>query len=350
MTTREVSDAIKIAEKIIRVQGNLFIKDLLRTKKRTEARIRIGSTKEDILENLVEAIEAGYILRSDLEAWTLEVEGWGKQHVYLYRVARKLAEDPFWRSTQTFQRKLKQYPTLQLDPSEAPDLEFPPELKISAVSFSDRTFEVIWRRRFEQWDRVPTEDEERTIHGDKYQLRAYRQKLSRAVTRFVLKPDAKMAALFLQIPLQDPTHSSARDLVKDTLAELLGWHNLEAVSLSEPIKAIDAAELTSASSGEDSEIVAQNTRFGAGGASVAFDADPGNTSWKSIPAVRRVRQALKERDFSGDTATFLVKLRGDEGMSRDVMMSLNAKQKRIYFSAQMTSKEVWYALSAIFER
>jgi hypothetical protein len=348
MATRDMSDAIKIANKIIRVQGNVFIKDLLRKKKRIEARIRIGNTKEDILENLVEAIKAGYIVRADLEAWTQEVEGWGKQHVYLYRVAKNLAAEEFWRSSAAFQKELKQHSALNLGESEAPDLEFPTELKISSLSFTDRVFEVIWRRRLERWDRDETYDEKRTIDGDKYELRAYRQRMSRAVTRFVLKPDERVAALFLQVSLKDPTHEIARGMVKDTLSDLFGWKSLEAVNLSEPIKSIDQEELNSARAGDDSEIVAQSTKFAAEGASVAFEADPGNTRWKSIDAVRRVRGALKEKEFSGDSATFQIRLRAEEGMGRDVLMSLHAKQKRIYLHAQMTSKEVWYALNAIF--
>ena len=43
VTSRDVSDAIKIAERIIRVQGNVFIKDLLRKKKRTEGRMSLLS-------------------------------------------------------------------------------------------------------------------------------------------------------------------------------------------------------------------------------------------------------------------------------------------------------------------
>jgi hypothetical protein len=350
MKSQGAAAAIKIAEKIIRTQGNVFIKDLLRKKKRAEVRIRIGSTKEEILENLVEAIDAGYIVLADLEAWIQEVEGWGRQHVYLYRVSRKLAEEPFWRSSDALQRKLKEHGGLTLTESAVLDLDFPQELRISAVSFTDRVFEVIWRRRFEQWDRDESQDEKRTIHGDKYELRAYRQKLSRAVTRFVLKPAERTAAVFVQIPLNDPTHAAARDAVKETLADLLGWENLKAVGLSEAIKLIDQEELKSAQAGNDSQIVAQNTKFAAEGASVAFAADPGNTRWKSIEAVRRVRGALKEKDFSGDSATFQIQLRAEAGMSRDVLMSLHAKQKRVYLSAQMTSTEVWYALEAIFGR
>jgi hypothetical protein len=350
MTSRDVSDAIKIAERIIRVQGNVFIKDLLRKKKRTEGRIRIGTTKDEILDNLIEAIRSGYIVGSDLDAWAQEVEGWGKQHVYLYRVSKKLAEEAYWRSNEALQRRLKQHTDLELTDSGLSALEFPQELKISAVTLTDGVFEVIWRRRFEQWDRDESKDEKRTIDGDRYELRAFRQKLSRAVTRFVLKPAERVAALFVQIPLGDPTHASAREAVKDTLTGLLGWENLRALSLSDAIKLIDQEEMRSAQAGNDSQIVAQNTKFAAEGASVLFAADPGNTRWKSIEAVRRVRGALREKDFSGDSATFQIQLRGEQGMSRDVLMSLHAKQKRVYLSAQMTSKEVWYALAAIFGR
>lgn len=350
MKSREVSEAIKIAEKIIRVQGNLFIKDLLRKKKRTESRIRIGATKDEILENLVEAINSGYVARTDLDAWTQEVEGWGRQHVYLYRVSQALAAEPYWRSNEALQKKLKQHTSLDITSGVSTDLDFPQELRISSATFADGAFEVVWRRRFEQWDRDESKDEKRSIEGDKYELRAYRQKLSRAVTRFVLKPADRSAGLFLQIPLSDPTHAMAREVVKDTLADLLGWANLDPVNLSNAIKLLDQEELESAQTGNDSQIVAQHTKFAAAGASISFDADPGNTRWKSSTAVRRVRSALKNKDFAGDSATFQIQLRAEKGLSRNVLMSLHAKQKRVYLSAQMTATEVWYALDEIVGR
>lgn len=349
MAKRDITNAIKIAEQLARVQGNVFIKDLLRKKKRTESRIRIGATKDAILENLIEAIQEGYITRTDLDLWVQEVEGWGKQHVYLYRVAKSLADDPLWQSRPAVQRKIKQTLGIELSDIVSARLEYPEDLKISDAEFSGGVLALVWRRRYELWDRDKSKDERRTIDGDVYQFRAYRQQLNRAVTRFVVNLKDGLAALFLQIPLADPAHAAARDMVKETVDAIFPWDRLKPVNLSEAIKTIDGQELRSAQAGRDSQIVAQSTRFAAAGASVAFEADPGNTQWKSVEAVRRVRGALKERDFTGDSATFQVRLRGQEGMSRDVLMSLHAKQRRVYLSARMTASEVWSALGPIYE-
>jgi len=75
-----VSRAIDLAQRIVKAQGNIFIKEFLRQKKRDNSAIRIGATKEEILANLIAAIEQGAILGSDLDAWLSDVEGWGKQY------------------------------------------------------------------------------------------------------------------------------------------------------------------------------------------------------------------------------------------------------------------------------
>src|SRR5438093_13307105 len=102
MSTRNpkqtVSTATEVAKSIVKVQGTIFIKELLREKKRIDSTIRIGAGKDEILSNLVEAIEQGKIAQSELDEWVRSVEGWGKQHVYLYRVGAKLAKDPIWAS------------------------------------------------------------------------------------------------------------------------------------------------------------------------------------------------------------------------------------------------------------
>src|ERR1700722_13853463 len=221
--SREMKEAIQVAEKIVGVQGNLFIKELLRSKKRGESNIRIGSTKETILENLIDGIRSGYITRADLDSWAQEIEGWGRQHVYLYRITADLAAESFWSSNEALQKRLKRTTTLNVTRSPQTDLDFPVDLRISSVAYANGSLEVIWRKRYEQWNRDKTKDETRRVDGDEYQFRAYRQELSRAVTRFVLKPNERRAALFIQIPLSDPKHDEARDVVKNALSELLAW-------------------------------------------------------------------------------------------------------------------------------
>src|SRR6266566_4555492 len=90
-----------------------------------ERAIKIGLTKEEILGNLLSAIRAGKITGSDIEAWINEVEGWGKQHVYMYDLTKKLSDSPIWSSPETILTCLKR---LHLDKSWQ---------KTEAISFPD---------------------------------------------------------------------------------------------------------------------------------------------------------------------------------------------------------------------
>jgi hypothetical protein len=348
-SSREISESLELAERIVRVQGNLFIKELLRKKRRTDPTVKIGVTKDEIVQNLTAGIESGRITRDDLDAWIREVEGWGRQHVYLYRVSTRLSKDPIWSSPAVLQRRLRK--SAGMDPSESTgaDLEFPVDLEISSLRYTDGTLEIAWRKRYERWNRDNTKDRSEEIDGDLYEFRAFRQELSRAVTRFVLMPASKRAALFLQIPLGDPAHLTTRSTIASTLEPAFSWDELKSVDVSTVIKAFDEAELAATAGREPGKIIAQNTKFSAAGASVLFEADPGNSQWKNVSAVRGVRRALDAREFSGHSAIFQLQLRTTDGLDRDVTMSLNGKDKRIYLHAQMTAGEVWQVLDTVME-
>ena len=87
-TPEEVANLKRLAAGIIRTQGNRFIKELLRDKG-----IRIGANKDDFERNLTEAIETGKLRLKDIDYWLSQVEGWGNQHVYLYKISTTLRKD-----------------------------------------------------------------------------------------------------------------------------------------------------------------------------------------------------------------------------------------------------------------
>ena len=89
---KDIMKNIKIAESIIKSQGSIFIKELLREKKKAGAPVKIGANKSQSLEYLDQAIRKGYITRVDLESWIADVEGWGKQHVYVYHLPEEFSK------------------------------------------------------------------------------------------------------------------------------------------------------------------------------------------------------------------------------------------------------------------
>ena len=121
------------------------------------------------------------------------------------------------------------------------------------------------------------------------------------------------------------------------------------MKISKVIRSFDDTELAATGGRDPGKIIAQNTRFAASGASILFEADPGNKQWKNVAAVRRVRNALRGNEFEGHSALFQLQLRTAEGLDRDVTMSLNGKERRVYLFAQMTVIEVWQVLDKVTE-
>jgi hypothetical protein len=344
--------AIDIARRVVRAQGNIFVREFLRQKKRDNPAIRIGATKDEILANLVAAIEQGAIAGEDLEAWLADVEGWGRQHAYLYRATTQLSDDAMWKSADRLLAKLTR---AGLHGAWRPgtSLEFPEELSLTSIDLVDGRFEMAWHRRLETWNRDETKDKvpnREIIDGDVFEFRAFRQQLDRSVTRFVLRPASRQAALFVQIPLADPGHDAARDLMRATLAKLFRIDELKPINLSNAIKAFDKMELDPGSNGAGMRVRARNTKFAAKGATVEFDAAPGNDAWKNVAAVRRVRLALKDDDFTGDAARFQVELADVKGLARGVLLSLNGPDKRLYFHSRMTVDEIWSVIDLVDAR
>ena len=88
MAARDRTALRKVVNDLVVVQGNEFVKELLRKKK-----LRIGATKADFEASLYGAIDAGELTADDVSAWLAEVEGWGAHHAYLFRVCTDCAPD-----------------------------------------------------------------------------------------------------------------------------------------------------------------------------------------------------------------------------------------------------------------
>lgn len=340
-------DALRLAERVVRVQGKRFIRELLREKKKAGRPVLIGTRKDEVLNNLRDAIENGWITLNDLQGWLSQVEGWGRQHVYLFRTAKAVADVPQFASLKAFSAHLAEAGLL---PEADDDLIFPNTLSLEAPKHYDGIFELSWKRGRYEWSRDSGMDEERTVEGDLYQFRAWRHEPRRALQRLIIAPDDGLAALFVQIPLGEP-HDEAVAAAMDAAAVALP-EGMPRVSMSRAIRTLDQVDLDGASGELDEDqgrFQARNTRFRARGATIAFSADPEIASYTMVEPVRQVRRALHPEDFSGESAKLVINLTSGTGMRRQVMMSIDGRQDRIYLFAQMTRKEVLAVVAKILE-
>jgi len=176
-----------LVSQIILAQGNVFIKELLRS-----TGVRIGITKADFERNLMKAIDDGTIRREHIEEWLAEVEGWGNQHIYLFKVPSALAKDDIWSDSSKLQKKVVKagFGDLWNAPSS---FEFPEVQKLTAIQYDGSNLRLTWHHGQSWLVRDTSKDYTEEIEGDEYEFHAYRRRAERAVMRFEVALPLRLA-------------------------------------------------------------------------------------------------------------------------------------------------------------
>ena len=192
----------EVVRKVVLAQGNIFIKELLR-----EHGGPLGSTKQEFLDNLERAIDEERITGPILRAWLAQVEGWGEQSVYLYTVPRALRNRAEWRNPELLRAALGAagFPSVW-DADSSP--EYPDSLKLTAVRMCGAVLTFEWHRAWEKLIRLGEHrDKKEVVGNDRIYYKAYLKTGRRAVVRFQIRPDDRLAAAFLQVPATSPEHA-----------------------------------------------------------------------------------------------------------------------------------------------
>lgn len=337
---REIETCLLLADRVVEMQGVLFIKEFLREAARKDNDIRIGVSKRDVVKNIKDAITQGRIPLDRLQHWVDGVEGWGRQHVYLYHVSDTLAKAPWLKQQQALEAKLSAA-RMKKYLNKRDKLDFSEKLELGHIGLDQDGFHCVWRQGITRRKRDDIRDLKRNIDGDPYEFDAYRIQPMRAVMRFELRPRDQLAALLLQRPLSQ--HKDAKTRAKAILSKFFSEAELSDAKIGNAIRVLDQEDLDN----KNAPFKSQQAKFKRQGASIEFVADPGLATWKDVEKVRDVRKALDTPAFSGENARFKVQLSGSGAMQRDIILSLSAQDHRMYFFAQMTADEVWKTLKAI---
>lgn len=345
MSSDDKESLKELARGIVLAQGNIHIKELLRTKG-----IPIGRTKADFERHLVDAIEAGQLTRADFDEWLDNIEGWGDQHVYLYNVTDELVAGPIWHDSDAMRRKVEDLKLASL--WYAPiSLAFPKEPELTRIAFDGTRFQLLWHEGTSSWVRTPPKDYEEEMEGDRYQFRAYRWRDWRSVLRFELDLKACLAALFLSIRIDVPKHKELIGEAFKTVREFLDLAALRKhpVLMANVIKNLDQAQVAPMA-GAKLNAMAHSTRLKSGVAYVQFASTSDRFSyWDSTP-VKEVRLAVRPAnlgDFIGSDGTFEFRQTGGNRLSRDVRVRLFGEDKRVRFWARLKADDVWKVLGVL---
>ncbi len=338
--------AVELVKEVVRAQGAVFIRELLRRKRQDGFPVKIGIGKEQVLENLISAIKKGWLTEKDIDNWLREVEGWGRHHLYPFKANQEIAELEMWENRDILDRALEELSIPII--SEDLSLEFPKKLQLTGALHENEQFEIVWKKRSDDWKRAKPLDYKKEIEGDKHEFRAWRLQRGRTLVRFAMRPRVGQAVILNQVPL-GKEHKDALHKAQTLVLRL--FPKLIPLSISDAVKGLDEADLEGVDGTlgkEQGRIRAQDTRFRAGGASVQFSASEQLVTYNDVEVVRHVREAVPVDEFTGEYAKFHLELRSGTGLNRTVSMSMDGAKRRAYLYAQMTGNEVWAVLDLIF--
>jgi hypothetical protein len=334
------SQTEELARTIVLAQGNDFIKELLRSHG-----LPIGTTKADFEKYLLEAIRDATLTHAHIEEWLREVEGWGNQTIYPYRLSTTSARDPFWKSEAEVKRVLKRS-GLPIDKLWGVDssLKFPSSPTLTGIYFDANVgVQFVWHMGNEIWKRDTSKDYETDIDGDHYQFKASRQLARRTLIRCEIRPADRLAVIFVQLPGEED-HSGIIKTVARVTKPVADLSDARRYSISDSIKGLDGLALTGKPATR--KVHSRNLGLLASGATVTF-ASAGTSSYQNVAAVRRVRNSVNPNEFAGQHGNFTLVLDGADGKSIDVLVHLHGEKYRGHVRSQLTREQVWAAIAHI---
>lgn len=324
--TKNKAQLKKTVQSIIIGQGNDFIKELLR-----DNGIKIGINKADFLRNMLEAIDEERLTSTMLEDWLNKVEGWGDQHVYLYR-------PPLHTAAQI--RKMvssSDYASL-LDHTSTH--EFPTDLKITNIIVTDTLISFSWHQGNKDWLRVKPKDFTRNEGGDLYEYRAYRQISDRTVVRFEWHISEPYCAIFMQQPNTGTLHEDILKKVMGVLREIGVFKSpLQAVSINNAVNTMSAPS---------SRTTATSRRLWAEGGHVDLVSDLPDSGINDIAAIRKVNRSANPSDFQSAEGKFKLTHQIHTSLSKDIKLEVFGIESRIRIWVKCKRDDVYSVINIIW--
>jgi len=312
----EADELKTVIRTVVLAQGNDFIKELLR-----QHQIKIGTTKRDFANNLIEAVDNGTLTEQIVEDWLTEIEGWGNQHLYVFAsptipidgVSAAIRESRFGHLL------------------EAPQsYEFPDDYTLSDIDLDDQGVTLTWHIGKQSWPRVRARDFEREIDGDLFRFDAYRFMRERSVLRFIWRFDEEHCVILIHRN-KDIDHVEARAVIWQALREI-GFCDAPRpiISLSEAVKTASRQDGT------------KQTRMEVDDGYVELKSTSAEGGINQVEAVRQARRAVNDDAFTRAQGRFAVR-QGDD-QDQPISVEVAGEEGRIRIWAQCRREFVRFVI------
>ncbi|SRR6266545_465435 len=294
-----------------------------------QSKLVSSGTKEAIRHRLTAGLDDGKVDVASLIDLLDELEGWGNQHIYLYKSNHKISER--WSSVAYVKSILRKNDLTRLHNKRNP-LVLPPDRQISAIRHSPERLRIQWIEAREWEEHVPDED----IPTDDGILRYFKRRQARGMTIFDWDLLSGHAALLTQRLPHGNKYDEVRKNFEKELEPILGIRQLEKLRLSRSIAKI-----------EDSK-EAMRRQFHhelIGGETVSMTSSTRSEDVFKSPTLEKARQAL-----GGNTLPLIGNLYWQPvsgKFDRVVHVKLYPKDQRVGVFGACRESEVQYLLSRI---
>jgi hypothetical protein len=332
-SSSDIRKARKLIEDVILVQKNVYIRKLLH-----DHHVFAGNTKAQFKDRLNDAIEDGIVTLDHLKSWIDETEGWGDEHVYLYRVNKDLCKN----LEATAKARIKRTSLAALW-NAAPGMAFTGKRKLSSVAFIDGELRFVWHRGAMLEERAPAKDIEprEEVDGETYSYKAYHHFGERTVTRLVVRPSLRLAAVFLPGSSEPATHTDERSTLAAEIVKVFSLGDCDLCSIEKAIPTIEQAIFAG-----EVPLQTRHTRLtDPSGAGYVEFVSAMKQSYTHSASLLQVRSAAGN-NFKGTGAVFFFQMASGANV-RDVRVNLHADFQRIRLFVKLSRPEVWQILELI---
>jgi hypothetical protein len=339
----EFQDTGAIDLMIDRVFGStplLFVKDFLRQHRRASPHVRIGTTIKEVRSNLRDALLSQAIGPAQLEQWLDAVEGWGKQHLYLGRVAKRSLTHAHLLNLNGLRSFLTRrgFATAARDAAAEPSAHV-----ISDLTVDDERATITWRSHSIGYERREELDEVRELDDGQYEFRAHRQMPRRSASRFIIRKTDGITLTLIDIPLgQD--HNAAKQKIDDTAIAVLAPLTSSPIPLGPILRALDQGAVARFGPRQhrslDIGVAPTQARYRTDGGRIEFKSTRESSGYADSRTMRTVRQAMEITRFEGEAGKFHLRFEGSQRQPHSMVVSLNAVEERMFLFSRMDETEV----------
>ena len=300
-----------------------FIQEFLR-----ERSLFFSGTKSTLRRRLEGYLGDGQLGIADLVQLLDEIEGWGNQHIYLYKAPSQIVEP--WLEENSARRHLDDLGLADLFNRQRP-LVLPEETTLSAIEWTLERIRFVWVEKREGEERASEEDFER----EGMVWRAYRVNVSRGLVAFDWDLVSGYAMLMIQRLHRGTKYSQTRGRFTRELEPIVGLNYFEPVLVSRAIQPIEA-------SGEvrRRQLKYQTRR---GGKATFTSAGRSQDTFED-PNLQRAGQALQR-----ETASLLGNFYWlpKDTLKHELHCNIYAADQRIGIFGEHREQEIRYVLSRI---